>query len=205
MKAQQIEDLEEECLEYRNGRDMLPEYIDNNPVHYWAQVCKLNKFPILIRLVCAVMSLPHGNADVERLFSAMNNVKTSLRNQLGQDTLTAILMIKTNNSSSCFDFKPTQVMVANVKSATYQHHMKRKAAQPCTASANKDASDSIPSTSNDTITEPDCSTPTTSTNLTISTTRSADSTTSTVTTTSLAASRAKRQTKPKEHPDFMKL
>ena len=40
------------------------------------------------------MILPHSNADVERIVSAMNHVKSKLRNNMKIDLLSAILIIK---------------------------------------------------------------------------------------------------------------
>lgn len=41
-----------------------------------------------------VLSLPHSNADVERVFSQMNVVKSKLRNRMDLSTLKAILCIR---------------------------------------------------------------------------------------------------------------
>ena len=45
-----------------------------------------------------LMTVPHGNADTERLFSHLNNIKSSVRSQLQDSTLKASLMVKSNNN-----------------------------------------------------------------------------------------------------------
>ncbi|CAG5020113.1 unnamed protein product [Parnassius apollo] len=69
-------------------------------VKFWAQVLKyknaagVNTFRELADLAIAAMSLPHSNAEVERLFSVMNTVKNKLRNRMCSLTLNSIIMIR---------------------------------------------------------------------------------------------------------------
>ncbi|KAK4882379.1 hypothetical protein RN001_005698 [Aquatica leii] len=53
-----------------------------------------NPFSALCELVKAALSLPHSNADVERLFSHMNIVKNKLRNRLHNNTINSLLYIR---------------------------------------------------------------------------------------------------------------
>lgn len=45
-------------------------------------------------LAITVLSLPHSNAEVERMFSQMNIIKNKLRNRLASTTLNSILLIR---------------------------------------------------------------------------------------------------------------
>jgi hypothetical protein len=54
------------------------------------------QWPLLSRLFLGLLCLPHANADVERLFSALNLVKSRLRNRLLQQTVKYLLMCKVN-------------------------------------------------------------------------------------------------------------
>lgn len=60
------------------------------------------------------MSLPHANADCERVFSTLNGVKTKLRNRLATDTISSVLhskqLIKTTSNDNCIKFEPTKQM-----------------------------------------------------------------------------------------------
>ena len=53
-----------------------------------------NPFEDLSHLAISLLSLPHPNAEIERVFSQMNIVKTKLRNRLSVKTLNAILYIR---------------------------------------------------------------------------------------------------------------
>ena len=121
ISIEEIEPLMDECLLYRNSREMLPTKKDDH-LDYWSKIADLSLYPTLVRLVQGIMSLPHGNADVERLFSAMNNVKTSIRNLLGNNTVTALLQIKTSIDQPCYKFVPSNAMEASARSETYKHH-----------------------------------------------------------------------------------
>ncbi|KAG0420405.1 hypothetical protein HPB47_003508 [Ixodes persulcatus] len=62
-------------------------------------------FPSLERFVSAVLCLPHSSAAAERIFSAVNNMKTKQRNRLATSTVSGLLYTKQMlGSSSCFDF-----------------------------------------------------------------------------------------------------
>lgn len=51
-------------------------------------------FPLLTQFVQNLLILPHSSANVERLFSAINLMKTNIRNRLQTDTLTGLLYTK---------------------------------------------------------------------------------------------------------------
>jgi len=67
---------------------------------FWKEVCEYrdasetNPFEELCTLTMRLLVLPWSNADVERLFSQMNLVKTKLRNRMGSKLLDSILTIK---------------------------------------------------------------------------------------------------------------
>ena len=53
-----------------------------------------NPFEELSQFAITTLILPHSNAEVERVFSAMNNIKSKLRNRMEYRILTALLTIK---------------------------------------------------------------------------------------------------------------
>lgn len=67
---------------------------------FWAEVGESKDaaggcpYKNLFEIATKVMSLPHSNADIERVFSTMNVVKTKLRNSLNIDTINAILHVR---------------------------------------------------------------------------------------------------------------
>lgn len=69
-------------------------------VNFWVLVrnyknaAGINTYEDLVDLAITVLSLPHSNAEVERIFSTMNIVKNKLRNRLASMTLNSILLIR---------------------------------------------------------------------------------------------------------------
>lgn len=66
---------------------------------YWYGVDKLtdsegvSRFPVLSKLIQGLLVIPYGNADVEQLFSHINQIKTKKRNLIHDDTLNVLLHI----------------------------------------------------------------------------------------------------------------
>lgn len=67
---------------------------------FWSEVSQYkdsagnNPFNEICSFAFQLLSLPWSNADVERLFSQMNLVKTKLRNRIQSDTVNAILHVR---------------------------------------------------------------------------------------------------------------
>lgn len=67
---------------------------------FWAEVLLFkdaagnNLFADLAKFAIDVLSLPWSNADVERVFSQLNTVKTKLRNRLITETVNAVLHLR---------------------------------------------------------------------------------------------------------------
>lgn len=72
----------------------------SSTVEFWNEVIDYkdaagnNPFADLSQLAISLLSLPHSNAEIERVFSQMNIVKTKLRNRLSIKTLNAILYVR---------------------------------------------------------------------------------------------------------------
>ena len=92
---------------------------------YWHAVSKIRnltgamRYPMLSTLAKAILVLPHGNADTERLFSHVGLNKTKLRNSLSVSTLNALLMVQFNRQQKCFEFKPSDELLRRCKNATH--------------------------------------------------------------------------------------
>jgi len=66
-------------------------------------------FPNLDLLVEAVLCLLHSNAEAERIFSIVTDVKCKKRNRLANDTISAICKIRSHFQSediNCINFEP---------------------------------------------------------------------------------------------------
>lgn len=75
----------------------------------------MDNFSELTKFALDVLSLPHSNADCERVFSAVNCMKTKIRNRLSTETINGALHTKQHltgsNNGNCVTFKPTKDMI----------------------------------------------------------------------------------------------
>lgn len=85
-----------------------------NTISFWAEVQEYqdasgeNPFKDLVNLALKCLVLPWSNGEVERAFSQIKIVKTSLRNRLHQDTINAILITRAGLrriNKCCFDYE----------------------------------------------------------------------------------------------------
>lgn len=68
-------------------------------------------FPTLELLLEAVLSLPHSNAEAERIFSIVSDVKIKKRNRLSSNTISAICKIRSyfqSENINCISFEPNK-------------------------------------------------------------------------------------------------
>lgn len=86
----------------------------HDTLQLWAEVAEYkdatgeNPYKDISDLALTVLSLPHSNADVERVFSHMNIVKTKLRNRMSNENLRALLAVKyglRRVGKCCHDYK----------------------------------------------------------------------------------------------------
>ena len=80
----------------------LPEFSSRRKdvVTFWGNLGKMtdtsgeSRFPTISKLSKTLLSLPHSNADVERIFSQVTLIKTKTRNKLKTETLDALILVK---------------------------------------------------------------------------------------------------------------
>ncbi len=84
----------------------------------------------------SVLSLPHSNAEVERLFSQMSVVKNKLRNWMSLHTLNSILYVRYGlklSGEACYEHKlPDNVLQLFGTSAAYSFKAGPSVAEPAT-------------------------------------------------------------------------
>ncbi|KAH7956289.1 hypothetical protein HPB52_007891 [Rhipicephalus sanguineus] len=76
-------------------------------------------FKELAEFALSLLAMPLGNADVERVFSRMNIVKSRLRNRMKNEMLSAILHVRYGlrlRGACCRDFQPTARMMPMLNS-----------------------------------------------------------------------------------------
>lgn len=87
--------------------------LPKTPIEFWKHLSTLKNFndefifKNIAELALIILCIPHGNADVERIFSNITDIKTKKRNKLSTSMLEAVLRIKVDlhdKKLSCHDF-----------------------------------------------------------------------------------------------------
>ena len=81
------------------------------------------RFPRLTRVGKVVLTIPHSNAEEERLFSMVRKSKTAFRPNLDlKGILSSILSIKLAARVPAHCFEPTSEVLKNAKAATWEYN-----------------------------------------------------------------------------------
>ena len=89
---------------------------------------KLHKFGRLAKVARLVLTLPHSNADAERVFSAIGLNKTDIRNRLQLNgTLSSLMTIKMATSEPCYMYEPPEKVLKAARKACTLAKEKSKA------------------------------------------------------------------------------
>lgn len=77
------------------------------PMEYWTHY--LQQRPEYFdqgikRLIMTTLAIPTGSSDAERAFSALNNIKTKLRNRVKTNMMNSLMGIKINSVKKLEDF-----------------------------------------------------------------------------------------------------
>lgn len=90
---------------------------------FWVEVSNykdaagVNSFQDICHMALSVLSLPHSNAEVERLFSQINIVKNKLRNRLTSKTVSAVLAVRSGLrrvEQSCYSYEMPEDIVKKI-------------------------------------------------------------------------------------------
>ncbi|CAH1383553.1 unnamed protein product, partial [Tenebrio molitor] len=98
VKNAELQAIDTEWRLLRNNSEL--NKLDNDIQVFWHQVTSMKlgnnemAFPLLSRFVQNILCLPHSSANVERQFSAINLMKTKVRNKLETDTIHGLLHSK---------------------------------------------------------------------------------------------------------------
>lgn len=89
-------------------------------VAYW----NLPTYPNLCVLMRTVMCIPHSNAQCERVFSMLKKIHTDHRSDLCKDSINALMAIKMNTDTCCYDADLTAPVLKKLKSAARSYNDK---------------------------------------------------------------------------------
>ncbi|KAJ2954866.1 hypothetical protein O0L34_g3184 [Tuta absoluta] len=118
----------------------------SEPDKFWAQLLKTDDFSELARFALSTLSLPHANADCERVFSKVNLIKTNLRNRLTVETVNGTLLAAESTkgpsrAGNCVKFEPSREMYDRMtKAKLYAQPKKTNVAMAGRSSASTSAS-----------------------------------------------------------------
>jgi len=85
------------------------------------------RFERLSKVAKLVLTLPHSNADEERVFSFIKMNKTPTRNSLDlNETLSSLLTIKMAVKEPCYKFEPPPEVVKMSKKVTWNYNKEHR-------------------------------------------------------------------------------
>ena len=95
VSSDELDILRLEIRHYKSETKIIVD--DTLPVNkYWQGALELIDCPVLTRLVRASLILPHGNAEVERLFSMLGDILVKKRQNLDQRSIRSLTFIKSD-------------------------------------------------------------------------------------------------------------
>ena len=85
----------------------------------WGQLS--SKYPLPAPIMLAVLAIPHGNDDSERVFSTARHVDTDFRQKMDMSLLEALIVVKRDllvKNEKCYTYNFTEDFLIRAKSAT---------------------------------------------------------------------------------------
>ena len=83
------------------------------------------EFDLLFRVAEVIMTIPHSNAEEERIFPLMNKNKTPSRSSLDLNSTLSLLIVKTHVQDP-LSWQPSRSLVAKAKKSTMLNNKKHK-------------------------------------------------------------------------------
>ncbi len=128
--ATDIQAIDTEWRLLANSLDSMNVTSDMTPQNFWGTVSVTRQcdnalmFPNLAAFMQTLLSLPHSSASVERIFSAVNRMKTETRNKLSTETISGLLHTQQLlKGAFCYDFNVTNSLLerkASTGSSMYE-------------------------------------------------------------------------------------
>ena len=105
----------------------MPEDLKEDPVMFWnyfkefTDAADESRFNNLAQLALALCTLPHSNAEVERIFFKINHFKSKLRNKMASPTTDELIRVDGGlkwRGEQCYNFNVTDHMKRKFSSET---------------------------------------------------------------------------------------
>ncbi|KAG8278642.1 hypothetical protein J6590_014198 [Homalodisca vitripennis] len=135
-----FQDLDDKWRKIPILKDNLPKDFEVTPQSnddtFWSKLLDYKnnlgelEFKILPKFALEALSLPHSNADCERMFSKINNVKTKFRNKLLTETIEKTLLASEGIKfqGGCPSFNPSKEMLSKMTTSNLYKERDRDAA-----------------------------------------------------------------------------
>lgn len=116
-----IDELEQEFLKYQVDTKDPDSNPDGRMDTRWHNL--RDKYPKLASVALGILSIPHSNAESERVFSAVRRSDTEFRPRMSTKLLESLIVHKTSmkaHKTKCYDGEFSKSLLKEAKSATYQ-------------------------------------------------------------------------------------
>lgn len=93
----------------------------------WAILGKLSaadgsfKYENIANFMLGILTIPHSNAECERVFSSVRKTRTEFRSSLSNQNLENVLICKSMQEGYCYQQKFDKEFLKKAKSATYNN------------------------------------------------------------------------------------
>ena len=111
------------CHKYHDLQLSQLEWIIWNFIATLKRPDRTTKFPKLGKIALLILTIPHSNAEEERIFSMVTKNKTKFCPNLKLDgTLSSILTVKLASPTDCHSYEPPKVVLDSAKKATMDYN-----------------------------------------------------------------------------------
>lgn len=123
-----LQKIDNEWRMLRNSlTTLLSDDTEETPVKFWMKVKGITSgdgtpvFPFLAEFMIRLLCLPHSSAAAERVFSAVNRMKTKTRNRLSTSTMAGLLHTRRlMTDRKCYDVKISDSLIKRMTSNIYE-------------------------------------------------------------------------------------
>lgn len=125
IESQDIQKVDSEWRQLSNSGTRF-EYANNSLCSFWYNVGQdkygdgTPVYRLLSKFAYSIMSLPHSSANVERIFSQVNLMKTKQRNCLSTNSIVGLLHSKDYIKDNCYNIKVDNNILSRHNSSMYK-------------------------------------------------------------------------------------
>lgn len=125
-RSQAVDAVQDQFVTYQ-VTELASEILEESaPDKQWAMLAKCKDlvnqllFDRLARAMLGILTIPHSNAECERLFSQVRKNRTDFRGSMSDDLLDSLLVTKSRQHGPCYSQDFSDAFLKKAKSATYK-------------------------------------------------------------------------------------